>query len=234
MSTNRSENATKKKCTMTSEQLSFLQSKAANYIWWKTPEEAIEFPLLVLGQVMDLCNWGDLIDLEKTFSKEELLSFLEDAEAGQLRPRSWNFWHIRLGFEYEDIPLYPVRFESDITPQRADTPLATEERVLTVASLDLMATKLKVILQRSYVKDYQDIAAMIKADVSLEKGLATARQIFGQTFAPVESLRALNYFEDGDLVKLKKEERKIICDATRKVSSEGLSEHQEENCGPKG
>lgn len=103
------ENVTKKKCTMSSEQLSFLQSKSSDYVWWKTPEVAIEFPHLVLGQVMNLCTWEDLFELENTFSKDELLFFLENAEAGQLSPRSWNFWHNRLGFKYEDIPPYPVR-----------------------------------------------------------------------------------------------------------------------------
>jgi hypothetical protein len=54
-----------------------------------------------------------------------------------------------------------------------------------------MATKLKVLLQRVEAKDYQDIAALIKAGVSLERGLAAARELYGHRFQPSESLKTL-------------------------------------------
>lgn len=61
---------------------------------------------------------------------------------------------------------------------RVGEPELTEDGVLQVASLDdLMATKVKVILQRIEAKDYQDIAALLKAKVSLTKGLAAARAL---------------------------------------------------------
>ena len=45
-----------------------------------------------------------------------------------------------------------------------------------VAALpDLMAFKVKVILQQAEAKDYVDIAATLQAGVSLELGLAAAR-----------------------------------------------------------
>ena len=94
---------------MSSDQLCFLQSRAADYIWWKTPDEAIEFPELVLAQIMDLCTWEDLAVLEEIFSKEEFLHILNNAIAGQFRPQSWNFWYIRLGYKYDEIPPYPAQ-----------------------------------------------------------------------------------------------------------------------------
>ena len=46
---------------------------------------------------------------------------------------------------------------------RVGTPEVTVDSTLQVASLDdLMATKLKVILQRAEAKDYRDLAAMIQ------------------------------------------------------------------------
>ncbi len=72
-----------------------------------------------------------------------------------------------------------------------------------MASLDdLLATKLKVILQRLEAKDYRDIAAMSEAGVSLSKGLAAARALFGNAFQPAESLKALTWFHGGDLDSL--------------------------------
>lgn len=97
VSAERPKDLTKNKCTMIPEQLSFLQSKSSDYVWWKMPEVAIEFPHLVLSQIMNLCTWEDVFELENTFTKEELLSFFENSEPGQLSPRAWYFWHIRLG-----------------------------------------------------------------------------------------------------------------------------------------
>ena len=82
-------------------------------------------------------------------------------------------------------------------------PQWTDDQVLLVASLDdLMATKVKVLLQRVETKDYQDIAAMLRAGVSLERGLAIAREMFGTRFQPSESLKAMTWFEGGDLDQL--------------------------------
>lgn len=81
-----------------------------------------------------------------------------------------------------------------------NNPLTTSDGVLKVASLDdLMANKLKVIMQRVEVKDYVDIAAMISCGVSLAKGLASARTMFGSAFSPMDCLKALTYFKGSDL-----------------------------------
>jgi len=96
-----------------------------------------------------------------------------------------------------------VSFSGALNLGRVGTPEMTEDKVIQVASLDdLMATKVKVILQRAEAKDYTDIATMIKAVTSLPKGLASARLIFGPNFQPSESLKALTYFNDGDLKTL--------------------------------
>lgn len=97
---------------------------------------------------------------------------------------------------------------------RVAPPEFTDDGVLQVAALDdLMATKVKVILQRIEAKDYRDIAAMVKAGVSLAKGLASAREMYGPNFQPSESLKAMVYFEGGDLHTLAPEEKNILIDA---------------------
>lgn len=101
---------------------------------------------------------------------------------------------------------------------RVGSPSLTEDGVVQVADLDdLMATKVKVILQRAEAKDYRDIAAMIGAGVSLPRGLAAACQFFGSTFQPSESLKALVYFNDGDLRTLTKEEKASLVRAASAV-----------------
>ena len=87
-----------------------------------------------------------------------------------------------------------------------------------IASLDdLMATKLKVVAQRAEAKDYIDIAAMIKSGVGLERGLGGAIAIFGPNFNPALPLKALTYFEDGDLGSLSREARECLTTAVKNV-----------------
>lgn len=101
---------------------------------------------------------------------------------------------------------------------RVGEPDITEDGVMHVASLDdLMATKVKVILQSAEAKDYRDIAAMVGAGVNLAKGLAAARALFGINFQPSESLKAMVYFEDGDLRTLTKGERTSLVKAVSEV-----------------
>jgi len=101
---------------------------------------------------------------------------------------------------------------------RVGQPQRTTDGVLRAASMeDLMATKLKVILQRSEAKDYQDIAAMVRAGIRLDTGLAAAEKIFQPTFAPSESLKALVYFEGGDMKRLSQTDRSTLIEAARSV-----------------
>jgi hypothetical protein len=101
---------------------------------------------------------------------------------------------------------------------RVGDPLVSEDGVLEVASLDdLLAHKLKVILQRVERKDYQDLAAMIRAGCVLARGLAAARALFGRAFQPLESLKALAYFRGGDLDRLSRRDRETLTDAAAAV-----------------
>lgn len=80
-----------------------------------------------------------------------------------------------------------------------------------------MATKVKVVLQRVEAKDYHDVAAMVTAGVSLAKGLSSARQLYGSAFQPSEALKALVYFEGGDLHTVSAPERQTLINAVSAV-----------------
>ena len=111
-----------------------------------------------------------------------------------------------------------VSFFGEIGFGRVGEPDVTDDRVLHIASLDdLMATKVKTILQRVEVKDYRDIVAMLEAGVSLSKGLAAARAMFGVSFQPSESLKAMVYFEGGDLHTLKEGEKSCLVNAVGEI-----------------
>lgn len=115
-------------------------------------------------------------------------------------------------------PLVKLSFFGSLTFGRIGEPEITSDGIAQVAGLDdLMATKLKVILQRIEAKDYQDIAAMIRAGSSLSRGLAGARVLYGSAFQPSESLKALVYFEGGDLHRLPSEDRTLLIGAAASV-----------------
>ncbi len=111
-----------------------------------------------------------------------------------------------------------VSFFGGLSFGRVGEPLLCDDGVMRIASLDdLMAHKLKVILQRSEKKDYQDIAAMIRASCQVARGLAAARLFFGNAFQSAACLKALTYFKDGDLGKLSGTDRNTLIEAAKSV-----------------
>lgn len=101
---------------------------------------------------------------------------------------------------------------------RIGQPECTDDGVLRVASsVDLLATKLKTILQRAEAKDYRDIAALLRAGGDLATGLSAARTLFGSNFQPGEALKALVYFADGDLSTLDAQDRTLLTQASTQV-----------------
>jgi Nucleotidyl transferase AbiEii toxin, Type IV TA system len=105
--------------------------------------------------------------------------------------------------------LVKISFFGGVDFGRVNDPLQTCDGTLLVASLDdLMATKLKATLDRAEAKDYRDIAEMISAGVSLSAGLSAFKQMFDGE--PAQVLRAIGYFEDGDLTTLSAADRDTL------------------------
>lgn len=100
-------------------QLEFLRNKAS-YIWWETPDVALELPKRLIAQIMDIGTTHDIGELESLFSKQELADVIKTAEAGQFNRKSWSFWHYRLGLvgASDSVPKMPVRrcFTADFAP----------------------------------------------------------------------------------------------------------------------
>lgn len=129
-----------------------------------------------------------------------------------------NAWVVLVPCGNSEREFVKVSFFGSIAFGRVGEPELTEDGVVQVASFDdLMATKVKVVLQRAEAKDYRDIAAMINAGVSLSQGLASARVLFGPNFQPSESLKALVYFNDGDLKTLTAAEKSTLVDAVKAI-----------------
>jgi hypothetical protein len=110
-----------------------------------------------------------------------------------------------------------VSFFGSITIGRINDPLRTRDKTLLVASReDLLATKLKAILDRAEAKDYRDISVMLTAGTSLEKALGAFAKMYGKD--PGLPLRAMGFFKDGDLASLTKDDQDILQQARDRVS----------------
>jgi hypothetical protein len=102
-----------------------------------------------------------------------------------------------------------LSFFGGISISRINEPSPTADRTLLVASAeDLLATKLKAILDRAEAKADVNIAALLQAGVSLERSLAGFAQMFKGE--PASVLRAIGYFEDGDLRDLNAADRELL------------------------
>ena len=95
---------------MTPVDLEALKPLAAKYVWWRTPEEALAMPQRVIAQVMDIGDYFDVQRMVEKIGDDALREALAQAQAGQFSPRSWHYWHYRLGLAaVGEVPALPRR-----------------------------------------------------------------------------------------------------------------------------
>ena len=70
---------------------------ARKYVWWQPPERTLADRRLFLAQMMNLGTADDIRWLLSRVSTFELHELLDDPPVGIFNPRSWKFWHLRLG-----------------------------------------------------------------------------------------------------------------------------------------
>src|SRR6185503_13180816 len=103
---------------------------------------------------------------------------------------------------------------------RVGQPTRTEDIGLAVASkLDLAGTKARTVIERAERKDYVDMAALLKAGLTLAEAVAAARALYGDQFNPMITLKALSYFADGDLPKLPEDVKQFLSEQASRVAA---------------
>lgn len=115
----------------------------------------------------------------------------------------------------------PVRvsFFGGLALDRVQDPERVEGPGLLVASLlDLAATKVQVVQSRASAKDYLDVDALIRGGgISLSQALGAATAVHGDRFNPILTLKALTFFDDGDLSEIRAVVRDRLAAAVRGV-----------------
>ncbi len=130
------------------------------------------------------------IEIDQLFSD---IPFLSDSEILQQAPNT-------LTVSVNRVEPVKISFFGGIGIGRVGSPELTTDGVLRVASLlDLLGTKLKVLLERIEQKDYLDIEAILRSGVRLDDGLGAAARLYGSQFPPMDCAKTLAYFDEGDV-----------------------------------
>lgn len=92
----------------TMDQRATFEQLAHSYSWDMPLPEAWNWPDRLIRRVMDIGTLEDIGSLERAFGRDRLVTALKSAEAGSLRPKSWNWWHLRLGLVAPGGPMPPM------------------------------------------------------------------------------------------------------------------------------
>ncbi len=142
------------------------------------------------------------------------MPILESAETTQRAPNTWSM-NVRPDPNGRAVKL---SFFGGLNFGRVGKPLPTDGQELTMASLDdLLGHKLKVLFDRVEAKDYIDIAAMLRTGQKLENGLGAALALF-KDFPAGDAVRAMTYFEGGDLGRLEQSDKNTLVEYAAKVN----------------
>lgn len=103
-------------------------------------------------------------------------------------------------------------------------PAIAEDNGLKIASLlDLAGTKASVLQVRAEAKDYIDMDALMRiGGVDLPFALSAAQKLYGTSFNPEITLKALSYFDDGNLRDLPKDMKFRLANAVNKIDLDHL------------
>jgi hypothetical protein len=107
---------------------------------------------------------------------------------------------------------------------RLASPHVVAENKLKIASLiDLAGTKASVVQLPAESKDSLDIDAVMRiGNISLPTALAAAQSLYGPNFNPEITLKALSFFDDGNLYELSSELKQRLVVAAREVDLDHL------------
>lgn len=100
---------------------------------------------------------------------------------------------------------------------RVDDPQCfSGNNVIVAGLLDLAAQKVKVVQLRAEKKDYLDVCTLLRNGVTLEKALGAAQSLYPE-FNAMVTLKALTFFDDGDLGTLDESSRSQLIAAVSNV-----------------
>jgi hypothetical protein len=84
-----------------------LRDLARRLVWWLEPDAALADRRRFLAQAMTDANLDEMRLIRDVYGDDALRAVLADAPPGVFDRRSWDYWHVKLGFDH--VPPMPVR-----------------------------------------------------------------------------------------------------------------------------
>jgi hypothetical protein len=110
-------------------------------------------------------------------------------------------------------------FFGDVTFGQLNKSSIIEENQIKVASImDIFAWKIKTICSRIEIKDFQDIAEILRSGYTLEEGVSGANSLFKSLINTMHPLKALDYLDIEPLELLSIEDKKILKNAATNIN----------------
>jgi hypothetical protein len=169
----------------------------------------------------------DSVDFDFFSNRAIDLAFLEAEipflKGAEIKQRQANTLHavVERGGRGVEVSFFGVPSLPRLRPPH----IASDNGLKIASLLDLAGTKASVLQLRAEAKDYIDMDALLRlGKVDLPTALAAAEKIYGRSFNPEITLKALSYFDDGDLRKLPEEMKLRLAVAARDVDLEHLPE----------
>lgn len=144
----------------------------------------------------------------------EALPYLRGAERVQVAPNTLTCRVQRDG------PVLISFFGGLRLGQVAAHDVALETGVRVASLLDLAGTKADIVQKRAEAKDYLDLDALVRNGIDLSTALAAARVIYGPSFNPLATLKALAYF--GDVSGIFRDVQERLGKAVARVDVNGI------------
>ena len=91
--------------------------------------------------------------------------------------------------------------------EAAPREMAEGSKVHVASLLDIAGTKALTVQQRAQARDYLDIDALIRHGIDLPRVLAAGAVVYGRSFNPLITLKALSYFDDLSSLPVEVQER---------------------------
>ncbi len=111
-----------------------------------------------------------------------------------------------------------VSYFGGLALKRVADPERAQGGIWVASSLDLLAVKLGALMGRGVYRDYFDIDTLLRAGLDLQQGLAAAQGVYGPEFSPVVAVKALTFYDEGDLHRLDAATRKRLATAAEKAN----------------
>ncbi|MEO8493601.1 MAG: hypothetical protein ABI614_00920 [Planctomycetota bacterium] len=74
-----------------------LAAIARRVIWFEEPEQALSDPIRFIAYAMTYACVEDMTTIRTYVTDDDLREALSHAPPGIIDPRSWSYWHLKLG-----------------------------------------------------------------------------------------------------------------------------------------